>query len=330
MRRTAAILLVPLVPLAACGALVACAALAGCSLAGRASPDNANAAGRASPDNANAAVKVTGPFDKMPRVTIPHEDPSGNLVSSIPIKGTGARLISGDYTLVNVISYEWSGTKSTLQESNYEGGYAAYLIPPHSGLFDLVTARQNPTLGSRIVAVVPPRYERGSGGGTLVLVVDLLQQFSPDASASGTRVSQGGGKLPTVSFPPIGQAPTVKIPDNSPPTRLSVTTLIKGNGPKLAPGDTVVAQLVAVDWRTGDVVEQSWGSSAQPGAEPLSFLLGGQLVAGWKDGLPGVTVGSRVMLVVPPALDAGPSAGIKKNDTIVYVFDIVGVQAPSG
>jgi hypothetical protein len=311
MRRIAVTLLVP---------LAVCAALTGCT-----------SAGPASSSSANAAVKVTGPFGKMPRVTIPHEDPSGNLVSSTPIKGTGAKLVSGDYTLANVISYQWSGTKSTLQESSYAGGYAPYLIPAESGLLELITARQSPTLGSRIVAVVPPRYDHGSGGGTLVLVVDLLQQFSPDAAASGTRVSQGGGKLPTVSFPPVGQAPTVTIPKNSPPTKLSVTTLIKGNGPKLAPGDTVVAQLVAVDWRTGDVIMQSWGSSSQSAAEPLSFALDGQLVAGWKDGLPGVTVGSRVMLVIPPALDAGPdaSAGVKKNDTCVYVFDIVGVQAPS-
>jgi FKBP-type peptidyl-prolyl cis-trans isomerase len=321
MRRIAATLLVP---------LVACAALAGCS-----------SSGPTSSSNTNAAVKVTGAFDKTPTVVIPHQDPSSKLAYSTTIKGTGAKLVSGDYTLANVTIYKWSGTKSTLLDSTYSTG--AQLIPGDLGLPGLVTALNNATLGSRVIAVLPPKYGYGTGGNsqigvtgsdTLVWVIDLLQQFSPDASATGTRVSEGGGKLPTVSFPLIGQAPTVTIPKNSPPAKLSVTTLVKGSGPKLVLGDTVVAQYVGVIWRTGKVFSQSWSSSTESPSQPFSFQLGGQVITGWNDGLPGVTVGSRVMLVIPPALGYGPdggqaSAGIKKNDTLVFVIDIVGVQAPS-
>jgi FKBP-type peptidyl-prolyl cis-trans isomerase len=321
MRRIAATLLVP---------LVACAVLAGCS-----------SSGPTSSSNTNGAVKVTGTFDKTPKVTIPHQDPSTNLVYSTAIKGTGAKLVSGDYTLANVTIYKWSGTKSTLLDSTYSTG--AQLIPGDLGLPGLVTALSNATLGSRIIAILPPKYGYGSSGNseigvtgsdTLVWVIDLLQQFSPDAAATGTRVSQGGGTLPTVSFPLIGDAPTVTIPKNAPPSKLSVTTLIKGNGPKLALGDTVVAQYVGVNWRTGKVFSQSWASSAESASQPFSFELGGQVITGWNDGLPGVTAGSRVMLVIPPALGYGPeggqaSAGIKKNDTLVFVIDIVGVQKPS-
>ena len=53
------------------------------------------------------------------------------------------------------------------------------------------------------------------------------------------------------------------------------------------------------------------------------------MLTGWNDGLAGIPVGSRVMLVIPPALGYGPaggqpSAGIKKNDTLVFVVDILG------
>jgi FKBP-type peptidyl-prolyl cis-trans isomerase len=321
MRRIAATLLVP---------LAACAVLAGCS-----------SSGPTSSSNSNGAVKVTGTFDKTPKVVIPHKDPSTNLVYSTAIKGTGAKLVSGDYTLANVTIYKWSGTKSTLLDSTYSTG--AQLIPGDLGLPGLVTALSNANLGSRIIAVLPPKYGYGTSGNseigvtgsdTLVWVIDLLQQFAPDAAATGTRVSHGGGNLPTVSFPLIGAAPTVTIPKNAPPSKLSVTTLIKGNGPKLALGDTVVAQYVGVNWRTGKVFSQSWASSTESESEPFSFELGGQVITGWNDGLPGVTVGSRVMLVIPPALGYGPeggqaSAGIKKNDTLVFVIDIVGSQPPS-
>jgi FKBP-type peptidyl-prolyl cis-trans isomerase len=321
MRRIAATLLVP---------LAACAVLAGCS-----------SSGSTSSSNANGAVKVTGTFDKTPKVVIPHQSPSSNLVYSTAIKGTGAKLVSGDYTLANVTLYKWSGTKSTLLDSTYSSG--AQLIPGDLGLPGLVTALTNATLGSRIIAVLPPKYGYGSSGNTeigvtgsdtLVWVIDLLQQFAPDAAATGTRVSQGGGNLPTVSFPLIGAAPMVTVPKNAPPSKLSVTTLIKGTGPKLALGDTVVAQYVGVNWRTGKVFSQSWASSSSSASQPFSFELGGQVIPGWNDGLPGVRVGSRVMLVIPPALGYGPeggqaSAGIKKTDTLVFVIDIVGSQPPS-
>ncbi len=57
-------------------------------------------------------------------------------------------------------------------------------------------------------------------------------------------------------------------------------------------------------------------------------------MAGWNDALVGVPVGSRVMLVIPPALGYGPSggqpsAGIKKNDTLVFVIDVLGEQPAS-
>ncbi len=311
--------------------VIACAALVGC---GSSSPS-----GTAS-GNANATVKVSGTFNKAPKVSIPAEVPSSKLAYSTAIKGTGAKLASGDSTLANVTIYKWSGTKSSLLDSTYTTG--PQLIPAGLGLPGLATAMQDSTLGSRVVAVLPPKYGYGTQGNssigvtgtdTLVWVVDLLQQFSPSVSASGAFLSHGGGQLPTVANK-SGQAPTVSIPTNSPPSKLSVTTLIKGTGPKLASGDTVVAQYVGVNWRTGKVFSQSWPSTSQPAGAPFSFQLGGQVITGWNDGLPGVTVGSRVMLVIPPALGYGPaggqaSAGIKKNDTLVFVIDVVGVQAPS-
>lgn len=324
MRRIAASSL--LVPLAACVVLSAC---------GSSSP------AASSSSNANSAVTVSGTFNTTPRVTIPKQAPTAKLAFHTIIKGTGAKLVTGDSTLANVAIYKWTGTKNTLLDSTYKTG--AQLIPPSLGLPGLATALQGSTIGSRVVAVLPPKYGYGTSGNssigitgkdTLVWVLDLLQQYPPDAAASGAHVSQGGGKLPLVSSPQTGAAPSIVVPKKSPPSKLSVTTLVKGTGPALKAGDTVVAQYVGANWRTGKVFSQSWPSSTQPQGQPFSFQLGGQVITGWNDGLPGVNVGSRVMLVIPPALGYGPSggqasAGIKKNDTLVFVIDVLGVQAPS-
>jgi peptidylprolyl isomerase len=317
MRRIAAALLVP---------LTVCAALAGCG-----------SSGSGTSQNANAAVKVTGTFDKSPTVKIPAEKASTNLYISTPIKGGGAALKTGNAALANVAVYKWSGKKNSLVDSTFTSG--PQVIPAQMGLTGLVTALRGAKMGSRIVAVLPPKYGYGTSGqsqlgvtgsDTLVWVIDLLQQYSATAAATGPQVSTGGGSLPKVTAA-TGQAPVIAVPKNSPPSKLSVTTLIKGSGPKLAKGDTVVGQYVGAIWRTGKVFSSTWPTSSSAGA-PFSFQLGGNVIPGWSDGLTGVPVGSRVMLVIPPALGYGPeggqsSAGIEKNDTLVFVIDVIGYQA---
>lgn len=319
MRRIAASLLAP---------TIVCAVLAGCGSS--AAPSG----------NPNAAVSVSGAFNQSPKISIPSQAPSAKLVYSTPIKGSGSPLVAGDLTLANVALYKWSGTTHSTLASTFSAG--PQLIPAALGLPGLTAALKGATLGSRILAVLPPKYAYGAQGNstikvtgkdTLVWVLDLLQQFAPNASASGTKVSSGGGALATVSAK-AGQAPAVSVPKIAPPAKLTSTTLIKGTGPKIADGDTVVAQYVGVNWRTGKVFSESWPSTAQPEGQPFLFELGGQVLSGWNQGLPGVTVGSRVMLTIPPALGYGPSggqasAGIKKNDTLVFVIDVVGVQRPT-
>jgi FKBP-type peptidyl-prolyl cis-trans isomerase len=305
------------------GALAAATVLAGC------------ASSSPSAGNPNAAVAVSGSFGGTPKVTIPHESASARLVYHTAIKGNGAMLTSGDSTLAKVTIYKWSGTSSKLLTTGTQ------LIPPSISLPGLVKALKGAAVGSRILAVLPPKFAYGtngyasigvSGSDTLVWVLDLLQQFAPTASVSGAKVSAGGGRLPSVSTPQTGQAPTISIPKNPPPASLSVTTLVKGTGATLASGDTVVAQYVGVNWRTGKVFDQSWPSKTRPQGAPFGFQLGNGVITGWSHGLMGVTVGSRVMLVIPPALAYGPqggqsSAGIKKNDTLVFVIDVLAAHA---
>jgi FKBP-type peptidyl-prolyl cis-trans isomerase len=323
MRRIAASLLVP---------IVACAALAACG-------------GSSGSTDANKTVTVSGAFDKAPKIIIPAQAPTGTLSYSTAIKGTGSALIAGDVTLANVVLYKWSGKTHTLVDSTFTSGVNSgpQLIPTSIGLTGLAKALKGQHIGSRVLAVLPPKDGYGTSGNTnlgvtgkdtLVWVIDLLQQFSPSDSATGPQTANGGGKLPTVSAPKAGAEPVITVPKTAAPSKLSVTTLIQGTGPALTKGETVVAQYVGVNWRTGKVFSASWPSTAQPTGEPFSFQLGGQVITGWNDALPGVHVGSRVMLVVPPALGYGPvggqaSAGIKKTDSLVFVIDILAVHSPS-
>jgi peptidylprolyl isomerase len=200
----------------------------------------------------------------------------------------------------------------------------------------LETALVGQKMGSRVVAVIPPAEGFGKTGDssagikatdTLVFVVDMIQDFGPKASVSGKQVSAGKG-LPTVSDT-NGAEPTITIPSSKAPTSLVSKVLIKGTGPQVAEGDTVVVQYTGVNWRTGKVFDASWkhGTTGQP----FGFTIGAspsQVIPGWDKGLVNQTVGSRVLLVIPPVDGYGKTgqaqAGIKGTDTLVFVVDILG------
>ena len=315
MRRIAAAIIVP---------LLAGLALVGCG---------SGSSGSSGSSDPNTGVSVTGTFGKAPSVKIPKQTAGAKLDISTPIKGTGPALTSGDDVLANLAIYVWSGKTSKLLDSTFTS--IPQVVPANVGLTGLADAVKGKKIGSRVVAVLPPKFGYGTQGNpqlgvkgtdTTVWVIDLIKPFTPTQSASGQHVSDGGGSLPAVKSA-SGSAPVVTIPKKgTAPTKLIRKTLIQGTGPKLANGQTVVAQYVAVNWRTKQVFNSTWPSSQSAGT-PFSFALGGNgVIPGFK-ALAGVPVGSRVMLVIPPAEGYGKAgqsqAGIKGTDDLVFVIDVL-------
>jgi peptidylprolyl isomerase len=144
--------------------------------------------------------------------------------------------------------------------------------------------------------------------------------------------SSGGGSSSTGTLPTVtgtvGSSPNVSIPGVAAPGTLQVKVVQTGTGPAVAKGDLVVINYVGKIWKTNKVFD----SSFQAGRSPASFQIGiGQVIPGFDHGLIGRTVGSRVLLVIPPAQGYGSSgnsqAGIAGTDTIVFVVDILGTHA---
>jgi peptidylprolyl isomerase len=314
MRRIAGALFVP---------LIATAALAGCG-----------GSSSSRPPSPNGSVTATGGFGHAPTVKIPARAAGSNLYIKTEVQGSGTPLISSDAFLGNYVLYIWSGTTHKLALSTYTATpqvLSGHLLP------GLQTALDGKKMGSRVLAVLPPKYGFGAAGNpqagvtgtdTLVFVVDMIRAYTGTASASGTQVSDGGAGLPTVSAAAEG-APTVKIPSSAPPSNLVVKTLIKGSGPPVAKGQEVVAQYVGLNWRTKSIFDSSWSRGV-----PTGFQIGAspaQIIAGWDKGLLGVPVGSRVLLVIPPKDGYGSAgqaqAGIKGTDTLVFVVDVLDAAA---
>jgi len=117
--------------------------------------------------------------------------------------------------------------------------------------------------------------------------------------------------------------PVISIPDAPPPTQLQSKDLVVGTGAVAASGRKVTVQYVGVAYSTKKQFDASWD---RPG-QPFSFQLGaGQVIPGWDQGVPGMKVGGRRELVIPPNLgygDAGYPPVIKPGETLVFVIDLV-------
>ena len=279
---------------------------------------------------ATPAVTVSGPFGKAPGVTIPAKKAASNLTVKTVIHGSGPALAKTDAFVGNYAIYIWSGTAHRLAQSSFAQHptlFAGRLLP------GLETALIGQKMGSRVLAVIPPKQAFGTSGNpqagikgtdTLVFVVDLIKDFPANAAASGQHVSSGGSGLPKVSAN-AGAAPTIKMPSGKAPAKLVTKTLVKGTGTAVAKGQTVVVQYVGAIWKSGKVFDASWKRG-----QPFGFTIGAspsQVIPGWDKGLVGQNVGSRVMLVIPPADGYGKSgnqqAGIKPTDTLVFVVDVL-------
>ena len=121
------------------------------------------------------------------------------------------------------------------------------------------------------------------------------------------------------------QKPEIDFPEGQPPADLEVVDIVEGDGPEAKPGDTVSVHYVGVAFSTGEEFDASWNRG-----QPFRFGLGGgQVIAGWDQGVAGMRVGGRRKLIIPPHLgygDRGAGNVIKPGETLIFVVDLLGVN----
>ena len=118
-----------------------------------------------------------------------------------------------------------------------------------------------------------------------------------------------------------GSEPVVAITPGDPVTELQITDVIVGEGDAVPVGGTVTAHYVGYGAATGDMFDSSWDRG-----EPATFPLD-RVILGWQEGLVGMHVGGRRLLVIPADLGYGdnppPGSGIQAGETLIFVVDLV-------
>jgi FKBP-type peptidyl-prolyl cis-trans isomerase len=244
--------------------------------------------------------------------------------------GAGDKIAKGATVTVDFVAVD-ARTGDEIQ-STYGSTQASIPLDPKQTRAALVDGLVGKSVGGReLIAVAPkdgiaqsiaksnPAVKKDD---TLLFVVDPVRLHL--VRAKGTAVAPVAG-LPKVKLAASGQ-PTIKVPKTKAPTSLVVQPLIKGTGPVVKSGQTISVQYTGVIWDTNKKFDSSWDRK-----QAADFPIGaGQVIAGWDEGLVGQTVGSQVLLVVPPDKGYGsqgqPQGGIKGTDTLVFVVDILDAQ----
>ena len=118
------------------------------------------------------------------------------------------------------------------------------------------------------------------------------------------------------------EKPEIDFPGGDAPTELVITDVVVGDGAEAHAGSTVDVHYVGVEYDTGEEFDASWNRGSS-----INFPLK-QLVAGWQEGIPGMKVGGRRQLVIPPELAYGPAGSGHRlsGKTLVFVIDLLGVS----
>ncbi len=273
------------------GCVVAVLALAGC--------------GSAEPGPAQ--VVVSGEPGVPPTVTYVTPLQVTSTSSQVVWPGTGPELVEGGPLLIDF----WleDATDATVVKESYSTSPTSRTLSVDDLGEDLFRTLRGQRVGARLLQVSPAP---GSGAADYptVTVVDVLP-----TRAAGEAVEPRDG-LPAVRLAGDG-TPSITPTGTAPPGELLTQPLLRGAGDQVAAGDVVTVQYTGFAWDTGAPFDSTWGTGV-----PVTFPL--DAVPAWSEGLVEQTVGSQVMLVVPPnyALGATQSAELA-GQTVVFVIDVL-------
>lgn len=118
--------------------------------------------------------------------------------------------------------------------------------------------------------------------------------------------------------------PTVPGETTTTPTGLKYVTTVPGTGPEIKSGQTAIIHY------TGTLADGSKFDSSRDGKnEPFSAPIGiEKVIPGWDQGVPGMKVGERRTLTIPPELGYGdnPQPGIPANSTLLFDVELIGIK----
>ncbi|MCY7395153.1 MAG: FKBP-type peptidyl-prolyl cis-trans isomerase [Nocardioides sp.] len=272
------------------------------------------------------AVTISGEVGIIPSVTWKSRMSATTAEKETIVAGEGPAVTEGGSVLVQY----WIGNGYAQEKavSSYDEGKAE-LFTLNADLNPLFAdAIEGATVGSRVAVTSSASEAFGEGGNpslgignsdSVLIVMDLLSSLAAEPS---------GAPQPAPSWMP---AITVTDGDPSgfdfagvpqPAGMFRKATLLAGEGERVRKGMTVAVRYLGQVYNGEAPFDENYTGS------PATFGIGvGQVISGWDKQVVGSTVGSRIVIEVPPKLGYGAEgnsqAGIAGTDTLFFVIDIL-------
>jgi len=154
--------------------------------------------------------------------------------------------------------------------------------------------------------------------GTTTTLVTATTVAGPESAA-------GKPCVPRSQPLPAG-APEVDVEVGPPPTALVSKDITLGTGAPVVPKSTVTVNYIGVSCSTGVIFDTSY-TTGQPFTRSLD-----ELIPGWQQGIPGMNIGGKRLLGIPPDLaygERGSPPDIAPGETIWFVIEVVDAKPPA-
>jgi peptidylprolyl isomerase len=280
-------------------------------------------------------VEATGAFGAQPEVDFPTPLQTDGTQQAVIDAGEGDPIAAGQIVDFQVSLFNGEDGE-LITASSYDAAEPPLRRTAGSEIDLLAEAVQCAQVGSRIAVTgtiadvfgadtLDPSLGLGNDDA-IVMVLDVQAAYLGRA----TGIPQlGASGIPAVVTTPDG-IPGVTIPNEDPPTELRAHTLVLGQGAAIEEGDRAVVHYTGLLWATRTVFDSSWDRGAPATLTITSFENDPNgVVPGLAEALVGRTVGSQVIVVIPPELGypAGQApATIPDGSTMVFVVDILGIE----
>lgn len=277
--------------------------------------------------NALDDIKSGGSADS-PRLTVPENLSVDKTTTRVLKAGSGAKIAEGDVITVDYLAY--NGRTGAQFDSSFRT-HQPFVVKMSKGKVQLpgfLPALKGQQVGSRLIAAIPPvdgfaaaRPELGLEKSDTMVFEFLVRNRLTRLSASG-ETKKAPADVPVVVVKggrPTGFSSTASTPETL--AESSRHVLIQGSGATVKKGGVVVGHYQGNIFPAGAKFDSSWDRDI-----PAAFSLDG-VVKCWQNLLPGVKVGSRVVLECTSADaygDSPPPGGvIKAGDPLIFVVDVL-------
>jgi peptidylprolyl isomerase len=166
-----------------------------------------------------------------------------------------------------------------------------------------------------------------SSGGPIELAPSAGAKGSsaPVAAKPTSTTPASTTSTPTPKTGPISKPPVIHSPGGTPPKTLQIKDLVKGTGPVVGKTSSIVVNYVGALYSNSKVFSSSWTTHT---TFPATLGPNSTVIKGWNQGIPGMRVGGRRELIIPPSLAYGDRKvpGIPANSTLIFVIDVVALR----